>query len=1016
MSEFNRDNFKGMILMQKPNLYRFIQFILTIVAFATLGCGLNTTSLNEVISDESNLTNSPLEGVVAAGAPLSGIVLLKASGSSMTVSTAVNDSGYYYFTDEQIDTLNGTAPYILKIDGTLGQSKNTLYSIARTRGRVNVNPISDLALSLSALNNNSNQVFENTSLIPSQASYQESIDNIKLTINPLLIELQLSDIDPIHDELKSDGEGFDAVFDLIKFESLKANTGEVTRVIVKDYSGLELGAAEVDSVNSLTLSTANLLNLKFIPDNFSEIRLLLNSYKSSLSATSVTTTQLNSLFNSNFTTHSGRSKIQFLEYLVNTNPATIGNSDQNLVDIKNLVIVEVTDPVNNIFKIDFKYIYTGGSQISPSDPFYVQKLNGEWKFTSNSKISDVSDIYRLTRIYKDTDGVYKMFSGINFEIWDHNNQFNNVLITGNGLPTNGILLEKSPDNSKQLVLVDSSQNSDLPMDQKTFYAMDDDAIAKLKIDDEFIISVRNSSNVTIETRVLKLNNRPIYLDNWNSEYFPGIDGLQSHSLLEAKIGSRLNFNYSSPAIEPQTLFYNNGFLTKLEVVGSSEENHPDTYQTLSIADDEILNASIESSVFSSAVKAGLELNMIDGTGRVLSTKYVFGDVKLATRLVGYKQNPIPVDTTSVATATVDISKNWDQMQISLDIQNLSSAANMYIRYGEAGTTGPILFDLGSFANQKLVTFTSQNLLVSPQNNINNFIDAMNAVISGNTYISIDTVENPLGHIRGQIGAVYLKAELDARNEINISNSSASGQIFFQTNGMQDRIYTRIVSSGISNVNAIIVARGNVGQDLGNILAINSAQNDLIFPLNRVINESDFIQNIPAGVESFSEAVSYLIAGETYLNIKTPTYPLGEIRGQIGPFRMSSTLSANEVVPRATNTQSANGTFNLNFNASQSLLVASLTANSLISNPTSANIKIGKIGENGNILFNLSRGSNTPSLNVVTRFDFNDLSSDAASAGIQEFTDVVRLIERQSSYVEINTFNHATGILRGQISP
>ena len=67
--------------------------------------------------------------------------------------------------------------------------------------------------------------------------------------------------------------------------------------------------------------------------------------------------------------------------------------------------------------------------------------------------------------------------------------------------------------------MDSSQNSDLPMDHKTFYAMDDDAIAKLKIDDEFIISVRNSSNVTIETRVLKLNNKPIYLDNWNSEYF-----------------------------------------------------------------------------------------------------------------------------------------------------------------------------------------------------------------------------------------------------------------------------------------------------------------------------------------------------------------------------------------------------------------------------------------------------------------------------------------------------------------
>ena len=70
----------------------------------------------------------------------------------------------------------------------------------------------------------------------------------------------------------------------------------------------------------------------------------------------------------------------------------------------------------------------------------------------------------------------------------------------------------------------------------------------------------------------------------------------------------------------------------------------------------------------------------------------------------------------------------------------------------------------------------------------------------------------------------------------------------------------------------------------------------------------------------------------------------------------------------------------------------------------------------NILFNLSRGSNIPSLNVYHRLDVNDLASDAASVGISNFTDVVRLIERQSSYVEINTFNHPTGILRGQISP
>ena len=130
--------------MQRPNLYRFIQFILVIVAFATVGCGLSTTSLNDVISDELNLTNSPIEGIAAAGAPLDGIVFLKASGSSMSISTYVNDTGFYHFSDNQIDALEGTPPYILKIEGTVGGGQNTLYSIARTRGRININPISDL--------------------------------------------------------------------------------------------------------------------------------------------------------------------------------------------------------------------------------------------------------------------------------------------------------------------------------------------------------------------------------------------------------------------------------------------------------------------------------------------------------------------------------------------------------------------------------------------------------------------------------------------------------------------------------------------------------------------------------------------------------------------------------------------------------------------------------------------------------------------------------------------------------
>lgn len=1002
--------------MRKHKLHKFTRLIPVFITLSIIGCGLSTTSIDESISGNQDPANNSIEGIASAGAPLNGIIFLKASDSAMSISTTVDDSGYYAFHDNEIDSMGGTPPFILKVDGSFGGKNKTLYSIARNRGRVNLNPISDLALSLSALNNNPEQVFENTSLIPSQASYETSLNNIKLTISPLLLELELNDIDPIYDVLKSDGTGFDAIFDLVKFESLKSNSGKVTSVVFKDYSGADLGNSDVGSLDSLVLDSVKLLRLKDFPDNFMEIRHLLKSFETSLNATSVTSIQLNSLFNSKYTTHSGRTKSQFIDYLIQNNPANSGVPNQSLVDVKNLVIVEQVDSSNNKFKIDFKYIYSGGSQISPSDPFYVQKLDGEWKFTSNNKLSDISNIYPLTRSYKDTDGVYKMFSGIHFEVWDHNNHFDNVLISGAGLPINGIELEKSPDNPKRLILTNSLRNMDLPMDQDSFYTMDDETISRLEVDQQITVSVRNSSNETIEKRLLNLSNKPLLLDNWDPSYFPTINGLQSHSILEANIGNNLDFTYSAPSITPQTVFFSNEFLTKIEVVGSSEESKPDRYYVLSSPNNNSLSASITSSLSSSPQKAALELNMVDGTGRFLSTKYIFGKVQLSSRLTGCQQSPIPVNTTSIATATINLTAGWDQMQVSLDVQNMSSASSLYIRYGEAGTTGPILFNLGSFANQKLVTFTFDDLIRSPANNINTFVDAMNAVISGKTYITIDTDDNPSGHIRGQVGSVYFKAELDARNTKNTSNSSATGVVHIQTNGMQDRVYFRISSVGISNVTAIVVGRGIVGQDLGDVIAVAQAQNEIKFPLNKVIGRSDFIEDNPAGVQNFAEMVSYLNSGGAFLNIKTPSYSSGEIRGQIGPFKMTSELLASNVVPEATGTESANGTFSLNFNASQTIIVINLTANSLISNPTSANIKIGKSGIIGNSLFNLSRGVNEPSLNVYSKLSIDDLSPDAPSMGINKFTDVVRLIESQSSYVDINTVIHAVGILRGQVVP
>lgn len=972
--------------------------------------------MNEPMADEEFQVNS-LFGVASAGAALDGLVTLRATSSSGTeISTSVNNEGYYEFSDSALNQLGGVAPYVLKINGTVGGRNLTLYSIGRNRGRLNINPITDLALSMSSLNNLREGVFRDTSLIPSQSSYEDSVNQIKSLLSIVLTNLSVTDVNPVNDELKSDGSGFDALFDLVKFESSYDATGAVTSITFRDYKNDDLGHSSIDSLSSMIINSNSLNNLQSVPENLDRIRNLLESFRISLNSNSVTTTALSTLVHSNFdSVHSGRNRTQFLEHIIDYNPARNSNVNQSLAAIKNLVILEVVDPVENIFKIDFKYVFSGGGIRSPQDPFYVQLLNNEWKFTSNKYNSDISNIFALTRAYKDTDGVQKVFTGFNFEIWDENELFSNALIKGSGLPEEGILLDKSSGISKKLVLAQNHRNTELPMDQYSFYTMSDEQIESLELNENFTISLRNSTNTTIETRYWNLHSKPMLLSNWNPDHFPKLSNYGDQSINAAKQTNTL-FTYSSVLTEPQTMFIPSAYIVSNDKYGSNQEIWESKELVLLEPYNQSLSTSIPASMVSTIQYAALELSAIDGTGRRLSNKVLFGGTELRCQLTGNQQRPHSVTTTDKGTATITISPDWGSLEVSLMIENMTSASGMFIHYGEVGTTGPIIFNLGSFANQKTLTLTSQNLITSPANSINDLTDALEAIIQGKAYININTVENPTGHIRGQIGAVSLKAHLDGKNQIQIVNTNSKGTLNIQLNGKQDKLYLYMDIEGISNIDAIVISRGLVGENLGDILSVNSAQNGLSFPLSRELDQSNFIQNIQSGVETYDQAIAYLMSGETYINVITPIYHQGELRGQIGPFRMHAVLRPEDVVPFAIAAGSASGTMSLDFNGIQNQITTKLNGVSLVSIPTSANIKIGSTIQNGNILFNLSNGSNQTSLQSFSIFDSSNIGTDAISAGILTFSDVVRIIESQMTYVEINTVNHPRGVVRGQIKP
>lgn len=1004
--------------MYKKNSLQYFHSLLLVLIISSIGCGLSTTSIDELAPLEVDDLITSIYGVASSGAPVDGVISLTTSGN-ISITTSVDNSGFFQFTGKQLTELGAIPPYVLKVEGTVAGQFRTLYTVGHSKGRHNINPITDLALSMSAFNNSSEDVFKNPALIPSQIAYRSSVDQIKSLLNPLLENLRVSEVDPLNDELKTDGTGFDAVFDLIKFESIRNSAGGVTSVILRDYEDIVLGTSDIDSVQSMSINTTRLEFLDDVSPSLAKIRELLESWRNSLNEVSVTTAILSTFIHNDFTIHSGRNKEQFLRLLIEQNPAENFVASQTLQSLNSLSIVDVIDPINNIFKIDFKYVYSGGARISPFDSFYVKKVAGitAWKFMSNSFSSDISKVYALTRSYVDTDGVKKVFSGIHFELWDEGQVFDRAIVTGPGLPENGIELEKSSTNPKQLVLSNSFRNNDLPADQNFFYTMTDEQISSLTVNQMFTITIRDSFNRTIETRTWQLNSKPYLLANWHSNDFPDISGFNNQSISEAIIGGIRTFSYSAPSFEPLTKILPNAYLIKMEVFGNTEQDYWCSNDlVLKEPVNGSLTASIQSSNVASALQASIDIYISDGTSRRLSKKVLFGATELHSFLTGNQQRPHSVSTTDTGSAVINIPSDWSSIQMELNIQNMTSSTGMHIHFGELGTTGPIIFNLGSFSNQKILTLTNQNLISSSENSINSFTDAVKAIINGKTYINILTLDQPNGHIRGQIGAVQLKVHPDGNNEVFKVNTNATGIIQAQLDGQQKKLYLLIDIEGISNVQAMVISRGLVGQELGDIFKVNAAQNLISFPLNRTLNHVDLIQNVPAGVTTYDQAISYVLAGETYFNIKTPNYPLGELRGQIGAFRMKSTLSPQNVIPSATNAGSATGTFTLDFNGLQNKISTNLIGTSLLSVPTSANIKKGSSHETGNILFNLSSGSNLTNLFVFSIFDTSNINSDMISEGVRDFSDVVRIIERQQTYVEINTVNHATGIVRGQIVP
>jgi trimeric autotransporter adhesin len=128
-----------------------------------------------------------------------------------------------------------------------------------------------------------------------------------------------------------------------------------------------------------------------------------------------------------------------------------------------------------------------------------------------------------------------------------------------------------------------------------------------------------------------------------------------------------------------------------------------------------------------------------------------GPVTFTTTLTGLDVVP---SVSSAATGTLGVTLSPDQssMTIVLNQTGLGPATGADIGLGRFGQNGPIIFPLaGAFYEVPLTVSVDSNTLVpAAGSGVSSFNDAVDMMLSGNTYVSINTAANPSGEIRGQI--------------------------------------------------------------------------------------------------------------------------------------------------------------------------------------------------------------------------------------------------------------------------
>lgn len=132
---------------------------------------------------------------------------------------------------------------------------------------------------------------------------------------------------------------------------------------------------------------------------------------------------------------------------------------------------------------------------------------------------------------------------------------------------------------------------------------------------------------------------------------------------------------------------------------------------------------------------------------------------LTANLNGGEETPI-LNTGAVGTVEVTVDVPNQEIIVTLRVFNAPTPTTAgHIHIGPVGIAGPVVINFPAALNGRTGDF-AMNFRVGPAQfvarpaiGINTMEDAMQAILNGNSYVNIHTMQNPGGEIRGQLNLV-----------------------------------------------------------------------------------------------------------------------------------------------------------------------------------------------------------------------------------------------------------------------